>query len=208
MGVDRADAYRAAALKRLPWVKVCYDAYHLVGNMNEVADKVKRAETAHPTEALKRRLEGERCHLPKAKENLKGEAGEELAGLPAYNEKPNTTYVPKEQSRTVFCADTQSAATLQPVQWLKMAVVSGVKQVEKFARGIADKFNEVINGVRYGVDPGRIESVNAGIRRNRSKCCGLFDIDCLFSKMRKYSFGGGYHTFSGFETAPQPPKIK
>ncbi len=129
MGVDHANAYRAAALKHLPWVKVCYDVYHLVSNMNEVVDKVRRAGMAHPTEALKRRLKGKRCHLPKAKENLKEEAGEERAGLPAYNEKLNTTYVPKEQFRTEFCADTQNAATLQLVQWLKMAVVSGVKQV-------------------------------------------------------------------------------
>jgi len=55
-----------------------------------------------------------------------------------------------------------------------MAVVSGVKQVEKFARGIAEKFNEVINGVRYGINSGRIESANTGIQRIRSKCGRTF----------------------------------
>jgi len=143
-----ANAYRAVALKHLAGVEVCYDAYHLVSNMNEVVDKVRRAEMSHPTEALKRRLKGKRYHLLKVQENLKERAREEFAELLAYHEKLNTTYVLKEQFRTVFCADTQNAATLQLIQWLKMSVVSGVKQVEKFARGIAKKFNEVINGVR------------------------------------------------------------
>jgi len=31
---------------------------HLVSNMNKVVDKVRRAEMSHPTEALRRRLEG------------------------------------------------------------------------------------------------------------------------------------------------------
>lgn len=35
LGIDRANAYRAAALKHLPGVEVCYDAYHLVSNRTE-----------------------------------------------------------------------------------------------------------------------------------------------------------------------------
>lgn len=51
-------------------------------------DKVRRGEMSHPTEALKRRLKGKRYHLLKAKENLKGNAREELEELLAYNKKP------------------------------------------------------------------------------------------------------------------------
>lgn len=185
LGIDRANAYRAAALKHLPWVKVCYDAYHLVSNMNEVVDKVRRVEMQHPTEALRRRLAGKRYNLLRAKENLDADAKRELEELLAFNQKLNTTYVLKEQFRSVFSQGSENSAILQLSHWIKMAVVSGVQQVESFAHGIADKFNEVINGIRYSINSGRIESANAGIKRIQSKCCGLFDIDYLFMKMRQ-----------------------
>lgn len=185
LGIDRANAYRAATLKHLPWVKVCYDAYHLVSNMNEVVDKVRQIEMQHPTEALRRRLAGKRYNLLRAKENLDADAKQELEELLAFNQKINTTYVLKEPFRTVFSQCSENSAILQLSHRIKMAVVSGVKQVENFAHGIADKFNEVINGIRYSINSGRIESANAGIERIQSKCCGLFDIDYLFMKMRQ-----------------------
>ncbi len=83
-----------------------------------------------------------------------------------------------------------------------MAVKSGVRQVERFARGIADKFNEVTNGIRHGINSGRIESANAGIKRIRSKCCGLFDTDYLFMKMRQMYLSRLSPSISGFGTAP------
>lgn len=34
VGIDRANAYKAAALAHLPHAEICYDAYHLVRSMN------------------------------------------------------------------------------------------------------------------------------------------------------------------------------
>jgi len=41
-----------------------------------------------------------------------------------------------------------------------------------FAKGIRDKFNEIINRVRYRINPARIESANAVIKRIQAKACG------------------------------------
>ena len=49
LGIDRSNAYKAAAVRHLPHVIVCYDAYHLVCNMNEVLDKIRRATMKPPT---------------------------------------------------------------------------------------------------------------------------------------------------------------
>lgn len=72
--------------------------------------------------------------------------------------------------------------------------------------GMAGKFDEVINGVRCGINPGGLESANAGIRRIRGKCCGLLDIDRLLGKMRRIAFQRGFPAISGFETAPKKEK--
>ena len=66
LGIDRANAYRQAALKHLPDVKICFDVFHLVSNRNDAVDKVRRAEFAHPTEAQRKRLIGRRYLLLKA----------------------------------------------------------------------------------------------------------------------------------------------
>lgn len=175
----------AAALKHLPWVKVCYDAFHLVSNMNEVVDKVRRAEFAHPTESLRKLVAGQRYHLLQAKENLDEDASKELEKLLEANKPLSTTYMLKEQFRAIFIQGSENASIWELSRWIRLAMKSGVSQVKKFAHGIADKFNEVINGIRYKINSGRIKSANAGIKRIQSKCCGLFDIEYLFMKMRQ-----------------------
>lgn len=52
LGIDRSNAYRAAAIQHLPHIKVCYDAYHLVSNMNQVLDKIRRFTMKHPSYTL------------------------------------------------------------------------------------------------------------------------------------------------------------
>ena len=49
LGIDRSNAYRAAAIRHLPHIKVCYDAYHLVSNMNQVLDEIRRFTMKHPS---------------------------------------------------------------------------------------------------------------------------------------------------------------
>lgn len=185
LGIDRANAYRAATAKHLPWVKVCYDAYHLVSNMNAVVDKVRRAEFAHPTETERRLVSGQRYHLLSAKKNLDDDAKVQLAQLLAVNRNLNITYILKEQFRNVLAQSTENAALWHLIRWIKLAVDSGVNQLVKFAENIVDDFNEVINGIRYSINSGKIESANAGINRIQCRCCGLFDIDYLFMKMRQ-----------------------
>lgn len=185
LGIDRANAYRAAALKHIPWVEICYDGFHLVSNMNEVVDKVRRAEFAHPTESHRRLVAGQRYHLLKAQENPDEDESKELTELLAINRNLNVTYMLKEQFRTIFTQGSENAAIRELSRWIRLALKSGVSQVKRFALGIAYKFNEVINGIRHKINSGRIESANAGIKRIQSKCCGLFDIEYLFMKMRQ-----------------------
>ena len=96
LGIDRANAYRQAALKHLPDVKVCFDAFHLVSNMNDVVDKVRRAEFAHPTEAQRKRLVGRRYILLKAQESLSEKERIDLDALCALNQPLTKTYILKE----------------------------------------------------------------------------------------------------------------
>ena len=69
-----------------------------------------------------------------------------------------------------------------------MSVVSGIPLLKRFAIGIADKFNGIMNAIRYGVNSARIESANAAIKRIMFRSCGLGDAHYLFDKLRQAFF--------------------
>jgi transposase len=188
VGIDRANAYKAAALTHLPHVEICYDAYHLVSNMNEVVDKIRRKEMAHPPEALRRRLVGMRYILLRANEKLDQSSEERLNTLLLFNRTLNKAYILKEQFRSIFRCNNEYNALLSLISWVKMSVASGIPLLKRFAIGIADKFNGIMNGIRYGVNSARIESANAAIKRIMSRSCGLGDSHYLFNKLRQAFF--------------------
>ncbi len=47
LGIDRANTYRIVVQKYIPNIIVCYDTFHLVSNMNDVLDKIRRRSMKH-----------------------------------------------------------------------------------------------------------------------------------------------------------------
>ena len=188
LGIDRSNAYRAAALRHLPHIEVCYDAYHLVSNMNLVLDKIRRFTMKHPSYTLGQFMKGKRYVLLRGRENISKEAKETLKELSILNRDLYIGYLLKEQFRQVFQTREVNTATLRLILWIKMCMKSKVKILRNFARKISEQFNEVINGIRYKINSARIESANAAIKRIQAKSCGLFDVRYLFLKLRQIYF--------------------
>ncbi len=88
LGIDRLNAYKAAAVQHLPHVIVCYDAYHFVRNMNEVLDKIRRATVKHPPYTYSSFMKGKRFVLLRGRETLDSDAREELRKLSHLNREP------------------------------------------------------------------------------------------------------------------------
>ena len=64
LGIDRSNTFRVVARQYLPHVKVYYDPYHLVSNMNDVVAKVRNHEVdEHREEAFKKVVKGTRYLL-------------------------------------------------------------------------------------------------------------------------------------------------
>ena len=185
LGIDRSNAYRSATLQHLPHIHVCYDAYHLVSNMNEVLDKIRRTIMAHAPYGVDCFLKGKRYVLLKGREKLSEDARQELRTLYTLNKSLYIAYLLKEQFRQVFKTSDENTATLRLILWIKMCMKSKVKQLIHFAKGISSKFNEIINGIRYKINSSRIEATNATIKRIQSKACGIFDVEYLFLKLRQ-----------------------
>ncbi len=86
LGIDRSNAYRAAAIRHLPHIKVCYDAYHLVSNMNQVLDEIRRFTMKHTSYTLDQFMKGKRYVLLKGRENISRDARETLKELSILNQ--------------------------------------------------------------------------------------------------------------------------
>lgn len=84
LGIDRSNAYRTAALKHLPHIKVCNDVYHLVSNMNRVLDKIRRF-TMPPSYTLGQFMKGKRYVLLRGRAKLNQDARATLKELSFLN---------------------------------------------------------------------------------------------------------------------------
>ena len=157
VGIDRANAYKAAAL-------------------------------AHPPESLRRRIVGMRDILLRSNEKLDQSSEECLNTLLLFNRTLNKAYILKEQFRSIFRCNNEYSALLSLVSWIQMSVTSGIPLLKRFTSGIADKFDGIMNGIRYGVNSARIESGNASIKRIMASSCGLGDTHYLFNKFRQSFF--------------------
>ena len=188
LGIDRSNAYRSAAIRHLPHIKVCYDAYHLVSNMNQVLDKIRRFTMKHPSYTLEQFMKGKRYVLLKGRENINQDARATLKELSILNRDLYIGYLLKEQFRQIFQTRDVNTATLRLILWIKMCMKSKVKILRSFAKRISEQFNEVINGICYRINSARIESANAAIKRIQAKACGLFDVRYLFLKLRQIYF--------------------
>ncbi len=210
LGIDRSNAYRAAALKSLPHVEVCYDAYHLAANMNETLDRIRRAVMKNSSNGLNMLMKGKRFILLRGREKISQEAREALKELCILNRELYAAYLLKEDFRLVFRAKDENEAVLRLIRWIRMCMESKSARLIRFAKGIRDKFNEVVNGVRCRINSARIESANAAIKRILAKACGLADAEYLFLKLRQIYFLRPQRRFktprastSRFETDPK-----
>lgn len=70
VGIDRSGAYRAAVEEYLPKADIVFDKFHLVANLGEVIDKIRRRTQAQADVEGRAFLKGQRYNLLRNRENL------------------------------------------------------------------------------------------------------------------------------------------
>lgn len=185
IGIDRGNAYRASALANIPDIRICYDPYHLIANMNSVVDKMRGAAIKGASYADLQLLKNSRYLLLKSPENLDETGEAKLRELMARNRKLYTAYALKEELRAVFRQRHEHVATWLMIRWVRMAIASKISRIVRFARGVAKALADILNTIRCRMNSAKIESMNASVQRIVSKACGLQDVDYLFSKLRQ-----------------------
>ena len=126
VGIDRAGAYQAAVEAYLPNADIVYDRFHLVMNVNQAVDEVRRSQWRDASKEERAYLKGHRFLILSNQEKLDGRGREKLADLLKANESLSKAYVLKEQFRGLFNYRYQGWAQRALTNWCEMAQESGL----------------------------------------------------------------------------------
>jgi len=187
VGIDRSGAYQAAVEEWLPGADIVYDRFHLMMNVNQAVDEVRRTECRKAGTEDRRVIKGKRYLILGNKENLDAEGREKLDGLLDSNKAISTAYILKEQFRWLFMYRRMGWAKRALANWCKLAHASGLKPFQRLAKGFGKQSEKVCGFVKHGLTSGLIEGFNNLVSRMIHRACGYRDLDYLELKLRHHS---------------------
>jgi transposase len=187
VGIDRSGAYRSALQAYLPEADIVYDKFHLISNMGEVIDKVRRRTQAECNAEGRTLLKGQRYNLLRNPENLSITGRQQLELLLAANQELNMLYVLKDAFKTVWTYTYRKCAERRLNGWISMAMDSGIRELNRFANGLTEAKEQILNFCKHRITSARIEAFNTIVSRVLRKACGISNIEFLFLKLRQES---------------------
>ena len=187
VGIDRSGAYRAAVELYLPNADIVFDKFHLVANLGEVIDKIRRRTQAQADAEGRALLKGQRYNLLRNRENLTPDGRAELKELLAANRDLSVVYVLKDAFKQVWTYTYRKCADKCLSGWIGMAMESGVAELKRFANGLVEAKEQILNFCQHRITSARIEAFNTLVSRVIHKACGVSNLDYLFLKLRQES---------------------
>lgn len=187
VGIDRSGAYRAAVEAHLPQADIVFDKFHLISNLGEVIDRVRRRTQAQADAEGRAFLKGQRYNLLRNPENLSTDGRRQLDTLLAANRDLSVAYLLKDAFPQVWTYTYRKCADRRLTGWIAMAAKSGVAELKRFANGLSKAKEQILNFCQHRITSARIEAFNTIVSRVIHKACGVANLDFLFLKLRQES---------------------
>ena len=187
VGLDRSGAYRAAVEAHLPQADIVLDKFHLISNLGEVIDRVRRRTQAQTDAEGRTLLKGQRYNLLRNPENLSPDGRRQLKLLLTANHDLSVVYLLKDAFKAVWTYTYRKSADKCLTTWIAMALESGVGELARFARGLTEAKEQILNFCQHRITSARIEAFNTIVSRVIHKACGVANLDFLFLKLRQES---------------------
>jgi transposase len=184
--MDMWKAFRNATEEYAPQAAILYDKFHVLRQLNEAMDKVRKAEYQRLTNRADRKyIKGQKYVLLSRRENLSPEKRQRLKTLLAANKRLNTAYVLKEQFAQLWDYRREPWARRFFEQWRAALRWQRLKPFEDFAALIERHWEGVAAYCRpeNKVALGFVEGLNNKIRVIQRRCYGLRDEDYLHLKI-------------------------
>lgn len=184
VGIDRGGAYQKVITKEIPKADIVYDKFHLIANLNQAIDAVRRAAWNEAAEDQKAFIKGQRYNLFRAWDRQTIDQKWTLKSLLDVNENLNAAYILKEAFGHVWDYTYPKAAENYLRTWVAWAEDTGLSALQRFARGVWKAKDGVIAFCRHTVTNGKIESLNNQIARILHRSCGVRNLRYLFLQIR------------------------
>ena len=187
VGIDRSGAYRSAVETYLPQADIVFDKFHLIANLGQVIDQVRRRTQAQADAEGRAFLKGQRYNLLRNPENLSSDGRQQLETLLSANLDLSVAYLLKDAFRQVWTYTYRKCADKRLTGWISMAIQSGVPELKRFATGLTEAKEQILNFCQHRITSARIEAFNTIVSRVIHKACGVANLDLLFLKLRQES---------------------
>ena len=184
--MDMWKAFRNATEAHAPQAAILYDKFHVLRQLNEAMDKVRKAEYQRLTNRAGRKyIKGQKYVLLSHRANLSPEKRQRLKTLLAANKRLNTAYVLKEQFGQLWSYRREPWARKFFEQWRASLRWQRLKPFEQFAE-LIDRHWDGISAYcqpENKVALGFVEGLNNKIRVIQRRCYGIRDEDYLHLKI-------------------------
>ena len=178
-------------------VAVVHDHYHIVANMNDVIDKIRREEQNRLEGEDKKIIKGSRYLLLRGSEKLKKmpEKQARLDALLAINETLHKVYLLKEDLRLFWSQKSKAAAKDFVQRWTEEAGAMGNAHVSRFAKTIESHLESILAWYDHPITTGPLEGTNNKIKVLKRMAYGyrdaaFFALRLLFIHETKINLAG------------------
>jgi transposase len=187
VALDRSGGYRAAVERHLPQADIVLDKFHLIANYHEVIDQVRRRTYREADLGARSFIKGQRYNLFRNPQNLSATGRTELKALLAANEDLHLVYLLKDYFKQVWTYTYRRCAEKTLEGWIAVALDSGVRELARFAKGLAEVKDEILSFCKHRLTSAKIEAFNNIVSRVIHKACGVSNLDYLSLKLRQES---------------------
>ena len=184
VGMDRAGSYKKSVEQYLPKSDIVFDRFHLMMNINQAVDDVRRSEWNKASIEKKKVIKNSRYLLLSKKSKLDNSRLNRLAALIKVNEGICTAYLIKEQFSCVYEQTDEEHSKQRLDEWCQMALMSNLKSFERLGRSFLRSSKQIVSYAKHRITSGRIEGFNNLIARIVHRACGIRDLDYLYARLR------------------------
>lgn len=187
VAMDMNTAFDLEVQLHCPQAEVVYDLYHVIAKYGrEVIDRVRvdRANQLKQDRPARQVVKRGRWLLLKNPENLTEEQSGKLDELLEANEPLLKVYLMKQQLKDLWRAPTKRAAMRRWNQWYNMAVDSGIKPLQHFAKVLKPYLRGIVAHAVHPLHTSVLEGINNKIKVIKRMAYGYRDTDYFFLKIR------------------------
>jgi len=183
--MDMWKPFEASALMYATQAAVLYDKFHVLKQLGEAMDQVRRSEYRRASEKDRKYIKGQRYTLLSHRQNLELKGKQALRKLMAVNKRLNAAHILKESFGQLWDYESPTWARKFFENWKEALKGQKLKPYEKFARMVERHWEGIVAYCRpeNKVPLGFVEGLNNKIRVIQRRAYGLRDEEYLRLKV-------------------------